>query len=207
MQAPSVPRHPVPNHHAGHPGFSGISGWLAGLTMIPGRGALARFAAGAAAIERDDRLVDVGCGPGVPAREAARRGATVAAVDPAAVMLRLGRRLTKPQTSIEWLEGTAEVLPIADGWASVLWSIATVHHWQDVDTGLAEARRVLEDGGRLLAIERRTQAGAHGLASHGWTDAQAEAFAARCRVAGFEDVVVERAQPGRSPLLLVCAHT
>ena len=196
----------VANHHADHPGFSGIGGLLAGLSMLVGRGAVARLAADLAAVTGDDRVVDVGCGPGAAAREAARRGAGVTGVDPAPVMLKLARRLTHPRSSIAWQEGAAEALPLPDGAATVMWSISTVHHWPDLHAGLAEAHRVLRSGGLLLAIERRSRPGAKGLASHGWTEDQAAAFADLCRAAGFTDVRVETHTPGRGALLIVQAR-
>src|SRR5689334_547529 len=119
----------VANHHAHQPGFAGVSGLLAGLTMTVGRGAVAHLAADVAEVSRGDRVVDVGCGPGTAAREAARRGAEVTGIDPAPVMLKLARGLTHSAASVSWLEGTAEALPRLDGTATVLWSIATVHHW------------------------------------------------------------------------------
>jgi len=199
----STSRPVAPNHHASHPGFSGLGGWLAGLTMTIGRGASGRLAADLTAVTDDDKVVDVGCGPGTAARVAARRGAGVIGVDPAPVMLSLARRLTRRDTSIAWTEGRAEALPLPDGAATVLWSIATVHHWPDIDAGLAEARRVLVARGRFLAIERRVRPGARGLASHGWTDGQADAFAERCEAAGFADVRVRSLAPGRKALLTV----
>jgi len=197
--------HSVPNHHAHHHGFSGVSGLLAGLTMVIGRGGVARLAADLVQVKRGDRLVDVGCGPGTAARVAARRGATVTGVDPAGVMLRLARLLTLGRPSIRWTEGTAEQLPLDDGAATALWSLSTVHHWRDVDAGIAEARRVLAPGGRLLAIERRVRAGATGLASHGWTKEQAEAYADLCGAAGFTNMSVETHTPGRGAVLTVLA--
>jgi ubiquinone/menaquinone biosynthesis C-methylase UbiE len=191
----------VANHHAHHPGFAGVSGVVAGLTMTVGRGGVARLAADLAEVGGDDRVVDVGCGPGTAAREAARRGAGVTGVDPAPVMLTLARLLTRSATSVTWIEGTAEALPLLAGTATVLWSISTVHHWADVDAGVAEAFRVLAPSGRVLAIERHSQPGAKGLASHGWTDDQAAAFADRCRVAGFTDVRVASHRAGRRTVL------
>jgi SAM-dependent methyltransferase len=143
----------VPNHHGDHPGFSGIGGLLAGLTMIVGRGEVARLAVQLTGVSPEDRVVDVGCGPGVAARGAARLGSAVTGVDPAAPMLALARRLTRRSLPLAWIEGTAEHLPLTDDSATVLWSISTVHHWHDIETGLAEAGRVLVQGGRLLAIE------------------------------------------------------
>lgn len=193
------------NHHAAHPGFAGVTGLLAGLTMIVGNGAVARLAADLASVSDTDHVVDVGCGPGTAAREAAGRGAGVTGVDPAPVMLRLARTLTRDRPVITWANGTAEDLRLPDRSATVVWSLATVHHWQDVTAGLAEAKRVLAPGGRLLAIERCVRPGATGLASHGWTDQQAESFAAQCRQAGFADVRVHNHTLGRRAVSAVTA--
>lgn len=200
----STPVAPPPNHHGGHPAFAGLSGLAAGLTMIVGRGAVGRLAADLTAVSPADHVVDLGCGPGVAAREAARRGARVTGVDPAPVMLRLARWLTRSTAAITWTEGGAEAMPLADGSATVLWSIATVHHWRDLDAGLHEVARVLSTGGRFLVIERQTQTGATGLASHGWTDEQAAGFAERCRQAGLAAIQVDR-HTARRPLWTVQA--
>lgn len=176
-----------------------------GLAMMVGRGGLGRLAAELAEVGPEDHVFDIGCGPGSAAREAAGRGATVTGVDPASVMLSIARRFTRGGSRISWLEGTAESVPVADGAGTVLWSIATVHHWKDVDTGLAEAHRVLAPGGRLVAIERRTKAGARGLASHGWTEAQAERFAELCTAHGFDDARVQTRGKGRRRQLVVTA--
>jgi ubiquinone/menaquinone biosynthesis C-methylase UbiE len=194
-----------PNHHGDHPGFSGITGFLAGLTMVLGRRRVGRLACDLAAVTAHDHVVDVGCGPGAAAREAARRGAEVTGVDPASVMLAMARRLTVGDLSVTWTEGAAEHLPLPDGVATVVWSLATVHHWPRLDEGLAEARRVLKPGGRLLAIERQARPGAKGLASHGWIPDQADGFADRCRDAGFSEATVARHKPGRVPQLSVLA--
>jgi ubiquinone/menaquinone biosynthesis C-methylase UbiE len=196
----------APNHHHDFPAFSGLVGLVAGLTMIPGRGAVARFAADTVEVQPADHVVDIGSGPGVGAREAARRGAHVAGIEPAAVMRKLARLLTRRSYAIDWIDATAEVLPLGDASATVVWSVSTVHHWRDVDAGLAESARVLASAGRFLAIERRTHKGARGLGSHGWTDAQAHAFANMCRSHGFSDVNVDIASPSREALLVVTAR-
>ena len=101
----------------------------------------------------------------------------------------------------------AESLPVDDGAAQVAWSIATVHHWRDLDAGLREARRILAPGGRFVAIERRTRADARGHASHGWTDEQAAAFAARCEAAGFVAVELQHHEGKRGSMQVVTART
>lgn len=193
------------NHHADYPGFTGMTGLLVGLTMILTGGSIARLAADLAAVSDADRVVDVGCGPGTAVRAAARQGAQVTGVDPAPVMLRLARVLTPDRAAIAWVEGSAEELRLPDGSATILWALATIHHWTDVTAGIAEAKRVLVPGGRLLAIERWVRPGATGLASHGWTDQQVESFAAQCRAAGFTDVRVGKHRPRRRTFCVVRA--
>lgn len=192
------------NHHADHPGFAGVPGALIGLVLLLMGRASARLAADITDVSSEDTVVDIGCGPGGAVREAARRGARAVGVDPAPVMLRLARLCTRDRV-IEWKTGTAEQVPLADGTATVLWSLATVHHWKDVGAGLAEAHRVLARRGRLLAVERQVKAGASGLASHGWTRQQADSFAAQCRAAGFGDVTIGWHTAGRRLVWTVSA--
>lgn len=192
------------NHHADHPGFSGITGAVFGLIFLVIGRSKARLAVDLAEVSENDRVVDIGCGPGSAVREAARRGARATGVDPSSVLLRLARAVTRDAT-VEWAEGTAENVPLPDGSATVLWSLATVHHWKDVGLGLGEAHRVLAPKGRLLAIERRSQPGATGLASHGWTQQQAESFATQCRAAGFGDVAIDQRGDGRRAVWVVSA--
>jgi ubiquinone/menaquinone biosynthesis C-methylase UbiE len=185
------------NHHADFPGFAGVSGLLCGLLFLAIGRANARLAVDIASVSASDRVVDIGCGPGVAVRAAASRGARATGIDPAPVMLRVARAASRGQDGIDWAEGAAEHLPVSNGSATVVWSLATVHHWQDVTKGLAEAHRVLASGGRVLALERQVRPDATGLASHGWTEQQAESFAAQCRTAGFDELRVEGRRTGR----------
>ena len=194
----------APNHHAHHPGFSGLSGLIAAVAFTRGRDADANLAIELAGLTARDRVVDVGSGPGVAARRAASLGAEVVAVDPAAKMLRVGR-LANRANGLRYAHGTAQALPVADSWATVVWSLATVHHWPDLDAGIGEAVRILSPRGRFVAIERHVADGARGLASHGWTRAQADAFAACCETFGFAVTVAEHADGNRGPALSVVA--
>jgi ubiquinone/menaquinone biosynthesis C-methylase UbiE len=197
---------PVPNHHAHYPGFAGPAGFLAGASMVAGGKGNARLAGRLSDLDAGDTVADIGCGPGTAARHAARLGASVVGIDPAPVMLRLARLLTRRSAgAVRYAEGSAEALPLPGSSVSAAWSIASVHHWADLDAGLREARRVLKPGGRLVAIERLTRPGATGLASHGWTTGQASAFADRCTAHGFTDARVNRHDGGRRPKVSVTA--
>lgn len=197
---------PVPNHHATHPGFSGPRGLLAAVSFLFGRDRAADLAIELSDLRSGDRLADIGCGPGVAVKRARAMGAEAIGVDPARVMLRVAHLRWRSDPGIDWRIGTAESLPVDDEWAQVVWSLAAVHHWADVDAALAEARRVLTPGGRLVVLERRiydTQA--RGNVSHGWTPDQSESFAEHCRRHRFANVTVST-HDGPTNILAVVAH-
>jgi ubiquinone/menaquinone biosynthesis C-methylase UbiE len=191
---------------AGHE-FDGPLGFFAGLAMAVGRGRMARLVADTAGVGPGDRVVDVGCGPGRFLREAAERGAEVVGVDPSRRMRRLAERFTparlRPKVTV--VDGSAERLPLDDGSASVAWAVASVHHWTDVDAGLAELRRVLAPSGRVLLAERLARPRGW-FNHHALTWEGAERLAARAAAAGFTDAAAERHALGRHRLAVVRAR-
>jgi ubiquinone/menaquinone biosynthesis C-methylase UbiE len=175
------------------------------LSMTVRRGNAARRISQMAMLTADDRVVDVGCGPGTAVREAARTCAVVTGVDPSAVALRLGRWINSWRNiqNVTWCEGTAEALPLPDDSATVLRSLSAVHHWSDRRQGVREAHRVLAEGGRMLLVERLVKPGSHGHAAHGLTLDGAQELAAIAAGAGFQDVRVEEHTAGKRQLLVV----
>src|SRR6266516_5906194 len=132
-------QHPIPNHPSHYPGFAGPDGFLAAASMALGGKGKARLAGRLSELAAGDAVADIGCGPGTAARHAARLGASVVGIDPALVMLRLARLLTRRSAhAVRYAEGSAEALPLPDSSVSVAWSIASVHHWDDLDAGLHE---------------------------------------------------------------------
>jgi ubiquinone/menaquinone biosynthesis C-methylase UbiE len=190
---------------AGHE-FDGPLGLVAGLTMAVGRGRTAGFVADAAEVGPGDRVVDVGCGPGRFLREAAERGAEVVGVDPSRRMRRMAERFTarlRPKVTV--LDGSAERLPLEDRSATVAWAVASVHHWDDVDAGLAELHRVLAPGGRVLLAERLARPRGW-FNHHALTWEGAQRLAERATAAGFAGAAAERHALGRHRLAVVRAH-
>jgi ubiquinone/menaquinone biosynthesis C-methylase UbiE len=111
----------------------------------------------ASAIEatRDATVLDMGCGAGHASFAAARHARTVVAYDIAPQMLVTVAAAAKERglDNIRTEQGAAESLPFDD--ASFDWVISrmSAHHWHDVPKALAEARRVLKPGGRVLFID------------------------------------------------------
>jgi SAM-dependent methyltransferase len=105
--------------------------------------------ADAAAIEAGQRVLDVACGTGVLAREAAGRvGAdgSVVGLDINAGMLAVARHKAP---HIEWRQGPAEALPFEDDGFDAVVSQFALMFFQDRQAAVAEMMRVLRPGGRL----------------------------------------------------------
>lgn len=92
------------------------------------------------------RLLDIACGPGYVAAEAARRGAKVVGLDFSASMLELARHRNP---GIEFHEGDAEALPMPDASFDAVTMNFGILHLDHPEKALAEAARVLAPGGRF----------------------------------------------------------
>jgi len=198
---------PAERHHHHHPQGRVFEAVLP-VWMLFGRGGMARRIAQMADLTAADVVVDVGCGPGTAVRQARRAGASrVVGIDPSARMLRLARWITSLQRvrDVSFLEGAAEHLPVDAGSASVVWAIQSVHHWEDLDLGLQEVRRVLGPAGQVLLMERFVVPGARGLAAHGLTEHHAEELGAQLAQIGFSEVTNQTVRVGRRTFVVITA--
>jgi len=103
----------------------------------------------AARIETGQRVLDVACGTGVLAREAAGRvgsEGSVTGLDAGRGMLAVAERLAP---GIEWREGTAESLPFEDASFDAVVSQFGLMFFRDRTGALREMARVLAPGGRM----------------------------------------------------------
>ncbi len=102
-----------------------------------------------------DRILDLGCGTGIVARELRKRlggGARITGVDASGEMIVKARELAP---DIEWREGNAMKLPFADASFELVVSQQMLQFVPDRAAALREIRRVLAPGGRLVAATWR----------------------------------------------------
>jgi ArsR family transcriptional regulator len=103
----------------------------------------------------DDNWVvgDLGCGAGHVAEALAPCVKKVVAVDESGPMLEAARKRLESHDNVELRVGTIESLPLDDGAldAAILFLVA--HFVTDPSRAMAEVRRVLRPGGRLLVVD------------------------------------------------------
>jgi SAM-dependent methyltransferase len=101
-----------------------------------------------------EHVVDVGCGAGIDSIIAARMvGPTgsVIGLDMTPAMVEKARAGAKEAelNNLDFRQGLAESLPVADGWADVVISNGVLNLFPDKLAGLQEMARVLKPDGRL----------------------------------------------------------
>lgn len=136
--------------------------WYDTLTAILGLGqvgALRERTLALARIAPGEAVLDVGCGTGDLTRRAARAaGASgkVIGIDPSAEMIEVARRkAAEAALELDYRLGAVEALALPDGTLDVVLSTLMMHHLPEElkRAGLAEIRRVLRPGGRLVIVD------------------------------------------------------
>jgi ubiquinone/menaquinone biosynthesis C-methylase UbiE len=121
----------------------------------------------------NERVLDVGCGPGGLLCEMARRHAgwrALAGLDLSPGMVAKAAASSEG-LGISWFVGDAQTLPLPDGSFDVVMARHMLYHVPDIERALAEAARVLQPGGYLLA----TTNSAHTMPEYGHLVKMAEA--------------------------------
>jgi ubiquinone/menaquinone biosynthesis C-methylase UbiE len=99
------------------------------------------------------KVLEIGCGSGVDALEFARHGAIVTATDMTDNAVNLTGELAKEAgLSVEVVQASAASLPFSNASFDCVYSYGVLHHIPDVEVALGEIKRVLKDGGTLMAM-------------------------------------------------------
>jgi len=199
--------------HHGHANDQGIKGALRYLRWLPQMwsSAINDEVVDLIDPEPGERLVDVGAGLGAGAVRAAAAGARVIAVEPTPFMRRvlvLRRAFSRHRSELEVVDGAAEAIPAADGSVDAIVAVNTMHHWLDVERGVAEIARALRPGGRILLVdedfdnpshpEHERFGSDHDHEHHGFTAVDAQQIADLLRAAGLTGVeTLDRTIDGR----------
>jgi len=103
----------------------------------------------------DERVLDIGSGPGHTALLFATKAREVVASDPTEAMLDQGRRLAAERglDNIRFERTPAENMPFEDDSFDRVTSRQSAHHYADVGAALREVARVLSPSGRFVLID------------------------------------------------------
>ncbi|WP_331742648.1 class I SAM-dependent methyltransferase [Streptomyces sp. NBC_01006] len=96
------------------------------------------------------RILDAGCGSGALSAALRERGAVVTGIDASAGMLALARRRLGDGVALHVVD-LSDRLPFDDGAFDDVVASLVLHYVEDWGPTLAELRRVLRPGGRLIA--------------------------------------------------------
>lgn len=126
------------------------------------------------ALSRDDYLIEVGCGGGAMLTEALKSGCRAAAVDHSPDMVQLAREVNHDADAegrLEIRQASADHLPFRDATFTCAAMTGVLGFLPDPVAALRELRRVLVEGGRLVALGsdptlRGTPAAPEPMASH-----------------------------------------
>lgn len=149
--------------------FACPAGWLgriAGWLMAWANRGLNTWAVELLDVEPADRLLDVGCGPGIGLDLAQRKAhhGVVTGVDASAVMVGQAARRNRTalrEGRLRLLQAEAGHLPCADASFDKTVAVNSVQFWPDPVAGLREVRRVLRRHGLLVVVVQPRRLGTH----------------------------------------------
>jgi SAM-dependent methyltransferase len=167
-----------------------LEGWLFGHR--PSNVRRNRWAVELLEIKPSDRVIELGCGPGVAIAALARRATQglIVGVDHSAVVLRQARRRNAgaiKEGRVRLIHASVENLQVAGGPFDAALAVNTVGMWPEPTIRLSEIGLLLRRGGRIALVSQPRCPGATAATSA----AAGDRLRARLSEAGFDDTRVE----------------
>jgi ubiquinone/menaquinone biosynthesis C-methylase UbiE len=104
-------------------------------------------------IDESWRLGDLGCGTGQTSELIAPFARRIVAVDDSPAMIAAARKRLASFDNVQVRQGSLEALPIEDASLDVALMFLVLHYVVEPELAIAEARRVLKPGGRLIIVD------------------------------------------------------
>ncbi len=193
--------------------FAHPRGWLGSLVgrlMARKNAPMSHFAVELLEIQPADRILEIGCGPGVALQVATKRATSglVVGVDHSELMIQQAAARNDRQIRSGRLElhrSGVSSLPFPDESFDKVFAVNSYHIWPAPETDLAEVRRVLRPGGTLLLCLRKALAKSRKWSAPGLTDEQVDAMGRLLQRLEWHDVRREHRNVGRDAVC-VLAH-
>jgi ubiquinone/menaquinone biosynthesis C-methylase UbiE len=186
----------------------GTIGSLVGCLMAMKNRKLQDFAVEILDIQPDDRVLEIGFGPGVALRMIAAKAwrGFVTGVEVSDVMIsqasRRNRRAIR-EGRLELKLASVSMLPYEDGTFTKVAAINAFQFWPNPYADLVEVKRVIATGGLLVICLRTAHPKPGKLTAPGFTESEVEGIVRLVKSVGFRDVGTARRKYGRD---LACVH-
>jgi ubiquinone/menaquinone biosynthesis C-methylase UbiE len=166
---------------------SGRLGWLVGHLMAVKNRERSEWVLSRLDLDEEDRVLEVGFGPGADIKRASHRAGYVYGVDPSDVMVEQARRRNAVAVAagrVDLRLGGMPRLPFDDATFHKAFAINSYQFWPNRRESLDELRRVMQPKGRVaIAVQPRSAGATESTARE-----VAQDLAAMLGLAGFSDV-------------------
>ncbi len=145
-------------------------GWLAGQIMAVRNRERSEWVILMLDLKPQDRVLEIGFGPGVDISRASKQAAFIAGVDHSELMVRQASKRNASairEGRVQLHEGVAHQLPFPDEQFDKAFAINNAQFWKDAVAALGEIRRVLKpDGWCALGVQPRQKGATEDHAYH-----------------------------------------
>ncbi|HMF22244.1 MAG TPA: class I SAM-dependent methyltransferase [Pseudolabrys sp.] len=183
--------------HLSHP--RGHFGRLIGFLMNRHNARMNAFAVKQLSLRPDDHVLEIGFGGGATLPALIAGAKFVVGVDRSADVVgwaksKYARAIAEGRA--EFHEGHVETLPFESASFGKVCTVNTVYFWKSLETGFAEIRRVLVQGGRVaVGFLPKDRMARMNMPADIFTLCAAEDVVAALKTCGFGDIRVEQPQP------------